>query len=120
MLKNRHPRSVSVVPSLNSLFLWTSRVSGHVFHLFNSLGDCFRYETFKISLNFPVYIVPHFSQNTTVELVDQVIADSDSEVIQKRDEVEDMWRSCLSKRERKTLSSHHCPGYTLGGDNVGK
>ena len=75
---------------------------------------------FKIFQIIPEFIISHFSQNTTVKLVDQVIADSDSEVIQKRDEVEDMWKSCLSKRERKTLSSHHCPGYTLGGDNVGK
>ena len=43
IVKNRHPYSLSLMSSLNSLFLWTCRVSGHVFHLFNSLGDCYRY-----------------------------------------------------------------------------
>ena len=42
IVKNRHPRSISLVPSVNSLFLWTHRVSSHVFQLLNSLGDCFR------------------------------------------------------------------------------
>ena len=45
ILKNRHPFSLSTMACLNSLFLWTNRVSGHVFQLFNSLGDCYRYET---------------------------------------------------------------------------
>ena len=43
ILKNRHPKSINTVPSLNSLHLWTSRASGHVFHFFNSMGDCYRY-----------------------------------------------------------------------------
>ena len=43
ILKNRHPRSLSTVSCLNSLFLWTSRVSGHVFQFLNSLGDCYKY-----------------------------------------------------------------------------
>ena len=42
ILRNRHPASVSVIPCLNSLFMWTSRVPGQLFHWFNSLGDCFR------------------------------------------------------------------------------
>lgn len=42
IMKNRHPYSLTTMASLNSLFLWTSRVSGHVFQLFNSLGDCYR------------------------------------------------------------------------------
>ena len=44
LLKNIHTRSVSVLPSMNSLNLWTHHVPGHLFHLFNSLGDCYRYE----------------------------------------------------------------------------
>ena len=42
ILKNRHPRSVMTTPSMNSLILWSHRVSGHVMHFFNSLGDSFR------------------------------------------------------------------------------
>ena len=42
ILKNRHPRSVSLLPSLNSLHLWGNRVPGHLFHFFNSMGDCYR------------------------------------------------------------------------------
>ena len=51
--------------------------------------------------------------------MDQVISDSDSEVLKMKNEVEEMWKTCLSKRERKTVASDHVPGYTLGGDNVG-
>ena len=42
LLKNRHPRSISILPSMNSLNLWAYHVPGHVFHFFNSLGDCYR------------------------------------------------------------------------------
>ena len=42
IVKNCHPYSLSLMACLNSLFLWTNRVSGHVFHLLNSLGDCYR------------------------------------------------------------------------------
>ena len=42
VLKNRHSRSVSLIPCLNSLHLWGNRVPGHLFHFFNSLGDSFR------------------------------------------------------------------------------
>ena len=42
VLKNRHPSSVSLLPCLTSLYLWTNRVPGQLFHLFNSLGDSFR------------------------------------------------------------------------------
>ena len=41
-IRNRHPRSLTTVTAMNSIFFWTSRVSCHVFHLFNSLGDCYR------------------------------------------------------------------------------
>ena len=42
VLKNRHSRSVSLLPSLNSLHLWGNRVPGHLFHFFNSMGDSYR------------------------------------------------------------------------------
>ena len=42
ILKNRHPYSISTLPSLNSLYLWANRVPGQLYHLYNSLGDCFR------------------------------------------------------------------------------
>ena len=44
VLKNRHPHSISLLPCLNSLHLWTNRVPGHLFHFFNSLGDSYRYK----------------------------------------------------------------------------
>ena len=43
ILKNRHPTAIVTIPCLTSLFLWTNRASGHVFHFCNSLGDSFRY-----------------------------------------------------------------------------
>ena len=43
ILRNRHPNSISVIPSLNSLYMWSNHVPGQLFHWFNSLGDCFRY-----------------------------------------------------------------------------
>ena len=42
ILKNRHPSSVSLLPCLNSLYLWGNRVPGHLFHFYNSLGDSYR------------------------------------------------------------------------------
>ena len=42
ILKNRHPRSLSTIPCINSLYLWSNRVPGHIFHLYNSLGDSYR------------------------------------------------------------------------------
>ena len=44
ILKNRHPGSVSVLPCLNSLHMWASRVAGHLFHFFNMLGDSYRFD----------------------------------------------------------------------------
>ena len=44
ILKNRHPYSISTLPSLNSLYLWANRVPGQLYHLYNGLGDCFRLE----------------------------------------------------------------------------
>ena len=42
VLKNRHPYSITTLPCLNSLSLWANRVPCQLYHLFNSLGDCFR------------------------------------------------------------------------------
>ena len=36
VLKNRHPSSISLLPCLNSLYLWGNRVPGHLFHFYNS------------------------------------------------------------------------------------
>ena len=43
IIRNRHPSSVSILPCLNSLYLWTNRVPGQLFNWFNSLGDSFRW-----------------------------------------------------------------------------
>ena len=43
LLKNRHPSSIATLPSLNSLYMWTNRVPGNLFHFYNALGDTFRY-----------------------------------------------------------------------------
>ena len=45
ILKNRHPRSLSTIPCLNSLYLWSNRVPGHIFHFYNSLGDSYRLDS---------------------------------------------------------------------------
>ena len=42
IIKNRHPYSISILPCLNSLYLWANRVPGQLFHLFNSIGDSYR------------------------------------------------------------------------------
>ena len=42
IVKNCHPSSLSILPCMNSIFLWTCRASGHIFQLLNALGDCYR------------------------------------------------------------------------------
>ena len=42
ILRNCHPRSITVMPFLTSVFLWTHRASHHVFEFLNALGDCYR------------------------------------------------------------------------------
>ena len=42
ILKNRHPRSISNIPCMNSVYLWGNRVPGKVLHFFNTLGDSYR------------------------------------------------------------------------------
>ena len=43
LLKNRHPRSVSDIQSMNSLYMWTNQTPGHMYQFHNSLGDSYRY-----------------------------------------------------------------------------
>ena len=50
ILKNRHPKSITTIPCMNSLYLWANRVPGHIVHFFNSLGDSYRLLTFFIFL----------------------------------------------------------------------
>ena len=52
-------------------------------------------------------------------MVDQVIADTNTDVIKMRDDIENMWTNYSSKRERRTEASSNVPGFTLMGDNVG-
>ena len=42
IMHNRHPRSVSLVPCLMSLYLMANKVPGAIHEFFNSLGFCFR------------------------------------------------------------------------------
>ena len=60
------------------------------------------------------------SQNTTLEIVDQVIADTDQDVIKMREDIQNMWVTCSTKRERRSQASQQIPGFTMAGDNVGK
>ena len=55
-----------------------------------------------------------------MDLVDQVTADNDKDLINMRDEIQDMWTTCSLKRERRSISSQKVPGFTLVGDNVGQ
>ena len=42
LLKNRHPKCISEIPCMNSLYFWTNKIPGQLFQLHNLLGDCFR------------------------------------------------------------------------------
>ena len=44
ILKNRHPRTHTTMPCMNSLYLWANRVPGHIVHFYNMLGDSYRFE----------------------------------------------------------------------------
>ena len=52
--------------------------------------------------------------------MDQVIADTDIDVNKMKEEIESMWTTCSSKRERRGLASQNVPGFTMIGDNVGE
>ena len=61
----------------------------------------------------------YFSQQVTGSLVDQVVADHAAEVHDMREKVEGMWSATDMQRLRRTAASTDCPGFSLGGDNVG-
>ena len=42
ILRNRHPRSISTVPCMTSLYLWANRVPGKILHYCNTIGDTYR------------------------------------------------------------------------------
>ena len=117
ILKNRHPKAIVTLPCLNSLFLWSNRVSGHMFHYYNALGDSFRYTVRNIS----IYSTSIFSQNVTSEIVDQAVQNHDADVLIMKAKVENMWKDHGegSKRMRRTIASTDAPGHSLVGDNVG-
>ena len=66
IIRNRHPASVSILPCMNSLYLWTNRVPGQLFNWFNSLGDSFRWRFVLITLRIKkILSKPHSNLNTT-------------------------------------------------------
>ena len=52
--------------------------------------------------------------------MDQVIADTDTDVLQMREDIQNMWKTHQTKRERRTQASSQVPGFTMVGDNVGE
>ena len=52
--------------------------------------------------------------------MDQVIADTDSDVLKMKEDIQNMWNTCQTKRGRRTIASEQVPGFTMVGDNVGK
>ena len=52
-------------------------------------------------------------------MVDQVLDNHDSEVLEMKEKVETMWKRTSSKRERRTIASKEAPGYSFFGDNIG-
>ena len=117
ILKNRHPRSVITTPCMNSLYLWSNRVSGHILHFFNSLGDSYRY--FLTFINFG-FKQPFISQAVTNDIVDQVVDGHAVDILAMKDRIEQMYATTSTKRARWTISAFDTPGYCLFGDNVGK
>jgi hypothetical protein len=63
---------------------------------------------------------PFTSQNSTTDLVDQVVADHDVDILKMKEDVQEMWKKCSSKRERRSVASEKTPGFSLYGDNIGK
>ena len=54
-----------------------------------------------------------------MDLVDQVLHDHASEVVDMKKKIEAIWKESSTKRERRTLASRDAPGYSFFGDNVG-
>ena len=52
--------------------------------------------------------------------MDQVFTDHDKDVIDMKKNVENMWKDCPSKRERRSLATKEIPGYSFFGDNTGE
>ena len=55
-----------------------------------------------------------------MDLVDQILEDHDSDVLEMKKKVENMWKDKSTKRERKTVSCREAPGVSFFGDNVGE
>ena len=66
------------------------------------------------------FIKCNFSKKTTLSLVDQVLDDHDTDILDMKAQIESMWNSCGSKRERRSMASKEVPGYSFFGDNIGK
>ena len=43
LIRCRHPDSLSKIPCMNSLFLWSHNASQSLFEYFNGMGDCYRF-----------------------------------------------------------------------------
>ena len=41
------------------------------------------------------------------------------DIIKMKTEIETMWMTCGSKRERRSMASREVPGYSFFGDNIG-
>ena len=54
-----------------------------------------------------------------MDLVDQVFADHDVDVLEMKAKTEAMWHKNSSKRERKSVASKDVPGTCFFGDNIG-
>ena len=62
----------------------------------------------------------NFSQAVTNEIVDRVIQDTNKDIVEMKEKIEEMFKTCPNQRLRRTLASEDRPGFTLAGDNVGK
>ena len=72
-----------------------------------------------VPINFQTYKSYNFSQQVTNEIMDQVLAGTDSCILEMKDDIEKLWVTCSTQRMRRSMATD-IPGYTLGGDNVGR
>ena len=49
-----------------------------------------------------------------------MLQDHDTDIMEMKEKVENMWKNCSSKRERKTIACRNAPGVSLFGDNIGR
>jgi hypothetical protein len=61
----------------------------------------------------------NYSKATTLSLVDQVLEDHDTDVLEMKAKTEAMWKENTSKRERRSVASKDVPGICFFGDNIG-